>query len=854
MHHQITIKQLLIFSISFFFSASILGQNIPDVFPTPQETSYTGNQFAPEKGKTTWKLSSDIAPDITKELQELFKNLNITIIAGIWEESKNHTIKSAPSKPEGYYLKLSGDSVVLSGYDYNGLYYALQTVKQIMPAGDQPIKIPGIEITDWPDVPFRGSVEGFYGEPWSHKDRLSQLEFYGKHKLNTYIYGPKDDPYHGFSDQWREPYPEEKAREIEELVKVAEKNHVNYVWAVHPGRDIHWTDDDEDGTIDDFEACRKKFELMYDMGVRSFAVFFDDISGEGTNAKMQAKMLNYLNQEFVNQKQDVTPLIMCPTQYNRAWSSGDYLQILGSELDQNIRIMWTGNSVCADIAKESVDWITERIQRKPFIWWNWPVSDYVRTRLLLGRVYGLDKENHGSLSGFTSNPMDKPEASKIGLFGVADYTWNMKDFDSEYTWKEGIKRLFPELSEAMITFAMHNSDQGPNTHNYRREESENVRPFIEEFMHSYSEDGDIQHDAYLEIITEFQKIKAAGAKLRKELPNSHPAFFEETKYWIYSFESLGEAGTTLLNNLRTSNESSKTRIAELNKMLGQFRQMDTYSKLQRKAGEPDPWAQGCVTGGTVLKPFVQNLFQLRASEIHTSITGEKPAAKGLSEAFFKPITNMTSLNNLQLTRDGKYIKINPILEILKLNPGDFIGIELPEGIFANYVHTILGNKEVSEYGEIQGSKNGTDWKKINTRNNEGTMQARLEEEDKIRFVRYINISDNTVALKTDLFKVDIPENSRVNNPGAMTDKMVSSYYKMPVSEESINISAPEDKQVTSVMILGDFANSTVHFVDGSSILYSKLSEGNKKIIDNITIFNQPSQSQIHEIYWPLKVE
>jgi hyaluronoglucosaminidase len=49
----------------------------------------------------------------------------------------------------------------------------------------------GGEIRDWPEMPIRGSIEGFYGPPWTHKDRLSQLEFYGENKQNTYIYAPK---------------------------------------------------------------------------------------------------------------------------------------------------------------------------------------------------------------------------------------------------------------------------------------------------------------------------------------------------------------------------------------------------------------------------------------------------------------------------------------------------------------------------------------------------------------------------------------------------------------------------------------------------------------------------------------
>ena len=56
--------------------------------------------------------------------------------------------------------------------------------------------MPEVNITDYPTVSARGIIEGFYGTTWTHKDRLDQIKFYGKNKLNTYIYAPKDDPYH----------------------------------------------------------------------------------------------------------------------------------------------------------------------------------------------------------------------------------------------------------------------------------------------------------------------------------------------------------------------------------------------------------------------------------------------------------------------------------------------------------------------------------------------------------------------------------------------------------------------------------------------------------------------------------
>ena len=95
--------------------------------------------------------------------------------------------------------------VGIGAHDERGAFYAMQTLRQLgTKAGGEGVILPVGEIIDWPDIEFRGTVEGFYGTPWSHEARLSQLRFYGQNKMNTFIYGPKGDPYHS-SPHWRDP-------------------------------------------------------------------------------------------------------------------------------------------------------------------------------------------------------------------------------------------------------------------------------------------------------------------------------------------------------------------------------------------------------------------------------------------------------------------------------------------------------------------------------------------------------------------------------------------------------------------------------------------------------------------------
>lgn len=389
-------------------SAGTATAQISLVNPVPQKVAASGKGIV--AAPAAWRVICDKNRTGSIATKALDKSTTVkqqpkaaySVTIGVkGDKAVSKVAKLIPAKAEGYYLSITDKGAVVAGADEEGLYYGVQTLLASVAEG----KLECCTITDWPDVPFRGTVEGFYGTPWSHKARLSQIEFYGRNKMNVYIYGPKDDPYH--RNHWRVPYPDEEARRIQELNEHAKQCGVNFYWAIHPGVDIKWNDADRD-------ALMAKLEKMYQLGIRSFAVFFDDIWGEGTKADKQAALLNYVDDNFIKSHKDVKPLIMCPTEYNRSWANdaGGYLRTLGTKMNKDIQIMWTGNSVVHCIDKESMEWINQRIDRKAYIWWNFPVSDFVRDHILLGPAYGNGLDIANDMSGFVSNPMEHAEASK----------------------------------------------------------------------------------------------------------------------------------------------------------------------------------------------------------------------------------------------------------------------------------------------------------------------------------------------------------------------------------------------------------------------------------------------------------
>lgn len=641
------------------------------------------------------------------------------------QESKLKTID-----PEGYTIGIDNKKIVIKYSTERGKFYAYKSLLQILEEAKNTGILPLLKIEDHPDLAFRGTVEGFYGKPWSHEDRISQLRFYGDWKLNTYIYGPKDDPYHS-SPKWREAYPSDEAQRLKELVTIAKQNQVDFYWAIHPGLDIKWNRADS-------TAVLNKFQMMYDLGVRHFAVFFDDISGGGTKAEKQAGLLNYLQKEFVDKKKDVGALIMCPTEYNKGWSNpkeGTYLDILGDKLDPRIHVMWTGNTVIHDITLEGQQWVNKRIKRPSFVWWNFPVSDYVRNHLLLGESYGLDQNAKSEMSGFVSNPMDKPEASKIAIFSIANYSWNLKAYDPTKTWVQAIELLYSEMESSYKLFSSHNTDPGPSYHQYRREESVSIAPILQNQLIALQEGKAVNLTA--EEITllnkEFAQFESSANSILSS--TEHTVLVSEIAPWLRYFALQGKAALILLN----MNQS-----ADLNTLFSEFNTLQ-YLKDQMfvidQTENRSPYQPGIVTASRHVLPWLEQSYLHYQKILKDAGYAVKESANQPKASIY---TNIAMLKGLPIQQDifngnrtFQVLKLAKMLEFIPFATNEYIGMEVTSNSKIRDVKYKLDRK-VDGF-VIQYSSDANNW------------EAKKATDSK--YVRLINTIDTTESVKILQFEI-----------------------------------------------------------------------------------------------------
>lgn len=663
------------------------------VNPVPQEVAAKDGAIfdAPAEWKINAnknRMSGYVYDALLTALPEVATKADFKVTIGVRGDSKvNKYKKLIPAKAEGYYMKVTDKEIVIAGNDEKGLFYGVQTLLGMMNEG----KLEQCTITDWPDVPFRGTVEGFYGTPWSHEARKSQLAFYGKNKMNVYIYGPKDDPWH--RDKWREPYPEVEANRIAELVEVAKQNGVNFYWAIHPGVDIKWNDEDRDKLI-------AKFEVMYQLGVRSFAVFFDDIWGEGTKADKQAALLNYIDDNFVQAKGDVAPLILCPTEYNKGWANEEkgYLRTLGKNLNKSIEVMWTGNSVVACIDKPTMEWINERIQRKGYIWLNFPVNDFVRDHILMGPAYGNGLDIAGDVSGFVSNPMEYAETSKISLYGIADYCWNMEVYDYKSNWEKSLKNILPSNSAALRTFALYNKDLGPNGHGFRREEGDEIKDIAAKAVN-----GD--KAAIAEIGKKCDELGIACNLLLND--NSNPELLHEIRPWVLQGKLVAEYGRTVCQMAEKANAGNVAEFADLYNSARSLRKQ--MFDMENNKAMRHPYQIGTKLATKVLLPTLNKIFTQATNQFNHLEGTELDNTADYNP--FKLSSTVTQLALLPVKLSGDVVEITPALEVINWQAGGELLLESEAKITFQGMEFNFGVNNVAKNFRLELFVNGA-WKEV----------------------------------------------------------------------------------------------------------------------------------------------
>jgi hyaluronoglucosaminidase len=524
--------------------------------------------------------------------------------------------------PDGGYVLAAGRdgghaTVVLAGADGAGTFYAVQTLRQLLVRRGPRAVLRDVAVRDWPAMPIRGVIEGFYGPPWSTADRISQFVFDGELKMNTYVYSPKDDPY--LRAQWRQPYPPAQLAVIKKLVDAAAANHVTFTYALSPGLSICYS------SASDLNTLIAKLQSIWDIGVRAFAIPFDDINygqwncsadqaafgspGPADAAKAQVHVLNAVQRDFIDTHPGTAPLEFVPTEYYNTTAS-PYKQVIASTLDPKVIVEWTGEGVVVPQITGSQAQSARQVFGHPILVWdNYPVNDYATDRLFMGPYNGRAPDLAQYLAGITANPMIEEEASKVALYTAGAYFWNPPAYDADpgAAWLAGIKMIGGRVWPALEVFADNNYSSTLNS-----QESPALTPLIAAFWQAWNSDSGLS-GAAARLSGYFSRMAAAPGQLRSGMPD--PGFLTEVKPWLDKLGLYGQAGQAAVAMLLAERAGNGPAAARDRGQLG---------ALQARIGAiPQQVAPG------VMDPFLARAEQAseQSAAARVTVTTASPLAR-----------------------------------------------------------------------------------------------------------------------------------------------------------------------------------------------------------------------------------
>ena len=710
-----------------------------DIYPKPQSETYLSEEGISLKTEVNIVLHGDQEEASLPKLQEALQENGYFYSVGEYDASKSNIIVSssrehcaecleteseALNHAEGYVLTSSDDEnangdVTIIGSDADGAYYGIMTLRQMLEQKSADDRIAEVTIEDYPEIEFRGYIEGFYGYPWTHEERMSLMEDTAKYKMNTYIYAPKDDPYH--RTNWKELYPDVQAQQIAELAQAGHENNFNFCWTIHPGATLQFNDTD-------FNALIKKYEQLYDLGVRQFGVLFDD-TNDWYNGAAQVAFINRIDDEFVKKKGDVKPLIVVAARYNAAWGpSASYFTPYMRDLHEDIQIMWTGAATMSNISREVYEWpkTWTGVDRDLAVWWNYPVNDYCDGKLVMAPLHNLNPDLD-NVTGFFSNPMQQADASKVALFSIADYTWNTDSFEYMDSWERAIEELVPEASDAFKHFAEDTSylkDDGGTSGEFLYNESWNSVGLIDNLNAAITEGTDISEPAQA-LMDKFIQIQEDAAALA-EIENVNLA--EEINEHREAYASLGVAGENAILALLAATDGDLSGWVEYN-AAAQEALSDSNNHIIVSLEDSGTKQSVAEVGTQYLKPAVTNILNAAETRIGESAFKQ----------FETEVTDADGTVDCSVSQDqGKYTITDAAAA---LDPGEAVQIALPK---AMQISSIIMEADVTEGLAMETSLNGLEWTAAETAVEDGAMV--MDTQTAAAFIRIVNTTDGVLEL------------------------------------------------------------------------------------------------------------
>lgn len=200
-------KRILIIAVALLFGSCTATQKSDEVNIIPQPVSIT-------VGEGSYTLRTDCiisfaaadeklgkCAELAAEILGKATSLKFTVAEGTSDSGIAISPLDSIDNPEAYTLKITPNLIAIGANSYSGVFYALQSIMQMLPPavyskeGAQQIsyKLPVVDIVDYPAYKWRGMHLDVSRHFFSKDLVLKYIDILAMHKMNTFHWHLTDD-------------------------------------------------------------------------------------------------------------------------------------------------------------------------------------------------------------------------------------------------------------------------------------------------------------------------------------------------------------------------------------------------------------------------------------------------------------------------------------------------------------------------------------------------------------------------------------------------------------------------------------------------------------------------------------
>lgn len=650
--------------------------------------------------------------------------------------------------------------LLILGENTDAVFFGLASLEQMMEQY-APEAMPAVTIGDWADLQSRGLVEGYYGYPYSISVKKDLMRFMMRYKMNTYLYGAKSDPYH--SQHWTSAYPtsitaeqEEKGwltqQMVREITEQSAATKVNFIWAIHPGNSFI-----NSGTV--VSDILGKFDKMYRLGVRQFAIFVDDVGlPSSSQYQLNADRLTAVqrgleaayNVAGAAPEDTVRPVHFVPQIYATSWVGATERQGFYTALastPKNVVVYTTGWGVWSIPNSSDINVVRQYLGRDVAWWWNYPCNDnsdgQIYTKDMYANFFEMPAVNsNGTVPatltggiGIVSNPMQEGEMSKVALFSVADYSWHTAGFNNTTSYLAAVRAVVGE--EDAEDFAL--------LSDYLR--WNDPADFGTLLTNARSNLANGNNSSVRNLRTRLEQLQTICAKFAayKDSPiESNRLLYHDIAPWLLKLQAMVKASLGVMDAMQNTDSHEEcwpTYVAAIEGIDDLATNTDyTAYALEGMGNGTSVSSRQSQPSHKYFFPFTSWIRTNAAPALFSAATARQAAVHNLPD---NPGTKLRAL--LNSTTKAYYITATS----LPVPAGKFVGISLPQAI---RVGTWTLDESLAENFAVRYSEDFRNWETL--------AEATEKPEGYVKYVIFENTSseEKTISLNTHNFSI-APENA-----------------------------------------------------------------------------------------------